>query len=125
LEPTTMPAGEFDGIAVRVRFKPGIKAHGGITLEDRSVMAYIDDVGKYFMFSHLDGARRWVIDFEKQCGDREEYNLVVIVADGEYRAYLDGVEMCRVKTPMKGIVKPGLQTSHGPTIFDKFQLRKK
>jgi len=121
----SLPPGEFDGFAARVRFKTGIRAHAGIALEDKSILAYIDYSGKYFMFSHLLDDRKWQVDFDKKCGEREEYNLCILVADGEYRAFLDGVELCRTKTTQSRIVQPGLQASHGPAIFDRIQLRKK
>jgi len=120
----TLPAGEFDAISARIRFKPGLRAHGGVALEGRTILAYIDYAGKFFMFTHLVD-RKWALDFEKACGDREEYNITIVVADGEYRAYLDGLEMCRVKTKNTKLVDPGLQASHGPTLFDQVRVRKK
>jgi hypothetical protein len=120
----TLPAGEFDAIAARIRFKPGMKAHGGVALEGRTILAYIDYAGKFFMLTHLVD-RKWVLDFEKACGDREEYHICIVVADGEYQVYLDGIEMCRVKTRNARIVDPGLQASHGPSLFDQVRVRKK
>lgn len=118
------PGAEYDAIAARIRFAPGAKSHGGVALEGRTILAYVDYVGKYFMFAHLVD-RRWVRDFERQVGEREEYHVCIVVADGEYRAYLDGLEMCRVKTTLSRLIEPGLQVSHGPALFDQVRIRKK
>jgi hypothetical protein len=118
------PPGEIDAIAARIRFKPGVRAHAGISLEEKDKLLYISYNAKSVMFSHMVG-KQWEVDVEKPCGEREEYNLCIVVAEGEYILYLDGEEVGRYKTRLARVTEAGLQASHGPAVFDQIRVRKK
>lgn len=119
-----LPSGDLDGISCRIRFQPGVPTQGGVTFEDKIKMAFVDFPALQLVFAHVVKAK-WEMDFHNPCGDRSEYNLCVLVVDGEYVLYLDGEEACRVKTKMSRIVQAGFQVSHGPATFDQVRVRKK
>ena len=121
-----MPAGDFDGLMVRVRHKVERKGIGMLLYEGDTVAGYFDvGGGKYFVMNTSSDGKSWVSEMETPSDPRNEYTITVINAEGEYIHYLDGKEMGRQKVRVSRIMRVGLWVEHEVMIFDQIRLRRK
>lgn len=118
-----LPAGSFDGVTVRARIKtpdpvfnvqyePGIRA------------MEMQPVSGMFAPTRLE-ANTWQRDLTLYGAKKEEYVLTMLIADGEYRYYLDGREMGRVKSVTDKLPGLKLYVFSGRVQFDQIRIRKK
>jgi hypothetical protein len=118
------PAGEYDGVSVRFRFGTPRESIGLLAFEGARRCVYIATGSNSAAICHSD-SNVWTPDKTFQVAPKEEYVLSVVVTNGEYVVFIDGIEVGRVRTDLSRLMSLSLDADRAPATFDQFRLRKK
>ena len=120
------PKGPCDAVSVRVKFDEGVSTAGGIQFEGAGRAIYLQSGGADLVVSHIDpnDALKYVTDHHARVEQKREAVLTIVLEAGEYRFYLEGVEITRVKSEREVLGDLFLYVSHGPATFDRVKVRR-
>lgn len=118
------PAGEFDGLSVRVRFPTDKSSSICIEYEPEVHAIFLNLGARSIMTSTLEGTT-WKTGTNKACGIQEEYLVAVLIAEGDYVGFLDGREIFRVRTQREHLAGFEFGMYRGSALLDQIRLRRK
>lgn len=116
-----LPKGDFDGVSVRMRFKPESTAIGLLVYQGKFAAALLD-LKKATLSAVALKNEFWHENQKGACPRQDEYLVTVLFEGGEHVYYLDGKEQFRWKA--EGVVH-GLkfEANGGPVSFDQIRIR--
>jgi hypothetical protein len=117
------PKGDYDGVTARLVVEPA-KSFSAFLIYESAAYALVVDAERGF-FGNLKGAGSgWNLEFTDWWTKDPETILTVLLADGEYVLYMNGVEKHRVKTTKTRIEFLALESRNNTVKFDQIRLRR-
>jgi hypothetical protein len=118
-----LPDGEFDGVSMRVRLLSEDSCPN-IQIEPRIRMVILNAKTAGIFFAVWEN-KAWKTLKSAPLPKKDEYLLTVLLADGDYVTYLDGVEVFRSTSQVSQLPGFSLLMHIGRASFDQFRMRRK
>ena len=124
------PEGVFDGVTLRMRFKPEWTANGLIQFETNVQAFSVARAMKAVAICALEQSKTqpgkaWLPKTVSASPDTNEYVVTVLIKGGEYVVHLNGTEMGRVATNRTKFEAITIQADFGEVVFDQIKLKRK
>lgn len=119
-----LPPGEWDGVSFRLHFAEPAQAIGAIDYEKDAKAIYVEHKHSRLVLTHKVG-KDWINDDELNVERKDVYVVTLLLEQGEYLFYLDGVEKYRRPTANNRLGVLTFEADYAPVSFDQIRLRRK
>jgi hypothetical protein len=120
------PAGEYDGVSVRIRRGFPKEGAGAALLFDPNHAVIVEpETGQAAVLSRKIDDMEWRRELIVKVDKKDAYELLAALSAGHWLIHIDGKEILRLPTRRTVLGDVGLQIQRAVFSFDQFKLRKK
>ncbi|HLY11673.1 MAG TPA: hypothetical protein VKW04_20400 [Planctomycetota bacterium] len=118
------PKGDFDGLSARIIFDPSKSSVAFVIYEGPAAFATCIDTERGF-FANMRGAPGgWNLDYTDFWTKEAETVVTVLLTEGDYVLYVNGIEKTKLKAKNNRIEFLGLEARNATVKFDQIKLRR-
>ena len=118
------PKGEFDGVSAKIILDPFKNCTAFLIYEGPNSLAMLFDTERGFLSNARGTGNGWNLDYKDNWTKEAETFITVLLAEGQYVLYVNGLEKTRLKAPRALIEYVGLESRNATIKFDRIKLRR-
>lgn len=118
------PKGDFDGVSAKIILDPNKNCTAFLIYDGPNSLAMLLDTERMFLSNARGTGNGWNPDYKDNWSKEGETFITVLLTEGEYILYVNGIEKTRVKASRAVIDYLGLESRNATIKFDRIKLRR-